>query len=73
LSSSGANGFENSAPEKIVKFELKDDMFSLSQGILDTNPLDFTCATIFDAILDTKASNYAKHVSMVLGWSWLGG
>lgn len=48
-------------------------MFPLSQGILDTNTSDFTCATILDAILATKASNYAKCVSMVLGWGWLGG
>jgi len=49
-------------------FELRDDVFLWSQGILNICTLDFICATMLDVVFTTKASNHANHVSLMLGW-----
>jgi hypothetical protein len=64
MSLSRAHGLENLAPQKYYEFELEDDVFFLSWGIVDIGTLDFKCATI----LVTKTSSCAIHTSMVLGW-----
>jgi hypothetical protein len=64
----GANGLENSAPQKYYEFEPGDDVSFLSWGIADICTLDFKCATVLDAILVAKTFSCANHASMVLGW-----
>jgi len=68
MSLSRAHGLENLAPQKYYEFELEDDVFFLSWGIVDIGTLDFKCATI----LVTKTSSCAIHTSMVLGWFGVG-